>query len=251
MTSAEQIEANVILELKDVAVNYGPVNVLAGVSMQIHKGQIIALLGPNAAGKTTLMHTIAGLVPVQKGSIILNGEPIHNMVAEQIVKLGLTLVPEGRLLFGAMKTSENLELGAFRFGRRQKEERHRSFERVFKLFPIVRERHAQLAGTLSGGQQQMVAIGRGLMSRPQVLLLDEPSLGLAPVLVKELMHTLLTLKEQGLTIVLSEQNAMAALRVADLGYVMAGGKIILTGTSHELRSREKIRAAYLGYSNEK
>jgi branched-chain amino acid transport system ATP-binding protein len=193
------------------------------------------------------MFTIAGIVPVTKGKIIFNRQPIHNLAAEQIVRLGISLVPEGGLLFAAMTTLENLELGAYRWrGKEKKGEVKRSLSDVFELFPTLKEKERQTSGTLSGGEQQMVAVGRGLMSRPQLLLLDEPSLGLSPLLVKELMDTLARLREQGLTILLSEQNAVAALGIADRGYVMTGGRIVMEGSSKELRSTDGIKAAYLG-----
>jgi len=237
----------IILELSNIDVNYGLIQVLFGVKMHIYKGEIVAILGPNAAGKSTLIYAIAGVLPITKGKIIFNDHPIHNLVVEQIVRMGITLVPEGRLLFGRMKTLENLEMGAYcRHGKREKEETKQNINRIFNLFPILKERKEQIAETLSGGQQQMLAIGRGLMSRPQLLLLDEPSLGLAPILVKELMNTLKRLREQGLTILLSEQNAVAALSIGDRAYVMGGGKIVMEGSSEKLRSTNEIKAAYLG-----
>jgi len=240
-------EEKTILEINKITVHYGQVQALSGVSIRIHRGEIVALLGPNATGKSTLLCSIAGVSPITDGEILFEGNPISNLPAEQIVRLGVTLVPEGRSLFNAMKTIENLELGAYSWwGRGKKEEMKRNLSNVFKLFPALREKKDQIAGTLSGGQQQMVAIGRGLMSRPQLLLLDEPCLGLAPVLVKELMDTLLKLKEQELTILLSEQNAVAALNIADRGYVMGRGKIVLEGSSKELLSTDKVKAAYLG-----
>lgn len=236
-----------ILELSGVTVHYGLVQALSEVNLNVKKGEIVALLGPNSAGKTTLMCAIVGVLPLTNGAILFNGRPINNLPTEEIINSGITLVPEGRLLFGAMKTSENLELGAYHlWGRKKKREIQENLDNVFKLFPTLKERRNQVAGTLSGGQQQMVAIGRGLMSRPQLLLLDEPSLGLAPMLVKELMDTLNKLREQELTILLSEQNAEAALSIADRGYVMGGGKILIEGSSEELRSTDKIRSAYLG-----
>ena len=237
----------VILELHGIAVHYGLVRALSEVSVNVKRGEIVTLLGPNAAGKTTLMYAIAGVLPIRTGEIRFNGRLISNLPSEKIVRLGITLVPEGRLLFGAMKTSENLDLGAYHLWKRGKrKEIQRNLSGIFKLFPALQERRNQIAGTLSGGEQQMVAIGRGLMSNPQLLLLDEPSLGLSPLLVRQLMDTLAKLKEQGLTILLSEQNAEAALSIADRGYVMGGGRIVLEGSSDELLSTDKIKAAYLG-----
>ncbi len=236
-----------ILELSGITVHYGLVQALSEVNLNVKKGEIVALLGPNSAGKTTLMHAIAGVLPLTQGEILFRGRSINNLPTEEIINLGITLVPEGRLLFGAMKTSENLELGAYHlWGRKKKREIKENLDNVFKIFPTLKERRNQMAGTLSGGQQQMVAIGRGLMSQPQLLLLDEPSLGLAPMLVKELMDTLSMLRKQGLTILLSEQNAEAALGVANRGYVMGGGRILIEGSSEELRSTDSIKAAYLG-----
>jgi branched-chain amino acid transport system ATP-binding protein len=240
-------EKKTILEINKITVHYGQVQALSGVTIHIRRGEIVALLGANATGKSTLLCSIAGIRPITDGEILFDGSSISNSPAEQIVKLGVTLVPEGRLLFNAMKTIENLELGAYCWwGRGKKEEMKRNLSNVFKLFPVLREKKDQVTGMLSGGQQQMVAIGRGLMSRPQLLLLDEPCLGLAPVLVKELMGALLKLKEQGLTILLSEQNAAAALNIADHGYVMGGGKVVLEGSGRELLSTDKVKVAYLG-----
>jgi len=234
-----------ILELNNITVHYGQIRALSNVSINICRGEIIALLGPNAAGKTTLIHSIAGVLPITEGEIIFNRQPIHNLSAERLVRLGLTLVPEGRLLFPAMNTLENLELGAYHL-KEKKRELQKNILAIFELFPILKERKKQTAGTLSGGQQQMVALGRGLMSRPELLLLDEPSLGLAPLVVRELMDSLTKLREQKITILLSEQNAIAALSIADRGYIMGGGRIVFEGTSCELRSKDRIKAAYLG-----
>jgi branched-chain amino acid transport system ATP-binding protein len=238
----------ILLELDHITVHYGPIRALSGLSINICEGEIVALLGPNGAGKSTLMYTIAGILPITEGQITLSRQPIHVLSVEQIVRLGITLVPEGKLLFGSMKTSENLELGAYHWvGKKKNEEIKRSMSDVFKLFPALKEKEKQAAGALSGGQQQMIAIGRGLMSRPRLLLLDEPSLGLAPILVKQLMGTLGKLREErGLTILLSEQNAMAALSIADRAYVMRGGKVIMEGSGEKLRSTDEIRIAYLG-----
>jgi len=240
-------ERETLLEVRGITVYYGLVQALSEVTLNVKRGEIVALLGPNAAGKTTLMYAIAGVLPIAKGEVIFHGLPLSNLQAEQIVKKGITLVPEGRLLFGGMKTFENLELGAYHlWNRKRKAEIKEKLSNIFGLFPVLKERGNQIAGTLSGGQQQMVAIGRGLMSRPHLLLLDEPSLGLSPLLVQELMESLRKLREQELTILLSEQNAEAALRIADRGYVMGGGRILIEGTSKELRSTERIRTAYLG-----
>lgn len=242
-----QEKSQTILELGSLTVNYGLMQALSEINLHIDKGEIVAILGPNAAGKTTLMYAITGIVPITKGKITFNGQNIINLGPEQIVRLGISLVPEGRLLFPGMKTIENLELGAYHYkGRNRKENMKIGLDEVFELFPILKDRRNQMAGTLSGGQQQMLALGRGLMSKPELLLLDEPSLGLAPLLVKEVMNTLMKLKERGLTILFSEQNALAALSIADRGYVVNAGKVVMEGDSQQLRSMDKIRIAYLG-----
>jgi branched-chain amino acid transport system ATP-binding protein len=240
-------ERAVILGLTDVAVNYGALRVLSGINIQVGKGEIVALLGPNASGKTTLMNAIAGLLPTSGGTIYFEGRSIQNIAVERLVRMGISLVPEGKLLFNAMKTFENLELGAYHRNRKnQKSEIESTVDSIFKLFPVLKMRKNQLAGTLSGGEQQMLAVGRALMSRPRLLLLDEPSLGLSPLLTQELMHALSKLREDGLTIFLSEQNVLAALGIAHRGYVMSEGSIVLEGSGKELQSVDKIRAAYLG-----
>jgi len=238
------------LELIDVVVHYGHLQALYGVSMYIRKGEIVAILGPNGAGKSTLVYAIAGILPITKGKIIFNGHPINGLPSEGIVDLGITLIPEGRLLFARMKVLENLELGAFRWrGKRKKIEIKQNLNQIFELFPVLKERKSEMAGTLSGGQQQMIALGRGLMSDPELLLLDEPALGLAPIVIDELMDTLVRLRnERGLTILLSEQNAVAALDIANRVYVMGGGKVVMEGSSEELRSSDVIKETYLGNS---
>jgi branched-chain amino acid transport system ATP-binding protein len=236
-----------ILEVSDIVVSYGSIEILHGISLHVKRGEIVALLGPNSAGKTTLMYAIAGVLPILAGRILFNRQPIHNLPPEQVAKLDITLIPEGRLLFGRMKILENLELGAYRLrGKEKKAEIRGRINEVLKLFPALQEKKEDKVWTLSGGQQQMVAIGRGLMSRPKLLLLDEPSLGLAPILVRESMETLVRLKEQGLSILISEQNSAAALRIADRGYVMGDGRIIMEDSSKNLASADKIKAAYFG-----
>lgn len=236
------------LEIKDISVDYGGVQALSGVNMYVRRGEIVAILGPNAAGKSTLVYTIAGIVPSKTGEIIFEGKPIQNLPTEQIVRLGISVVPEGKLLFLEMKALENLELGAYRLPSKvRKRKLQESIDNIFGLFPILKSKKGQLAGSLSGGQQQMIAIGRGLMSKPRLLLLDEPSLGLAPVVITEVMDTLSKLREeQELTILLSEQNAVAALGIADRGYILAGGEVIMEGSSDELQSTKRIQEAYLG-----
>jgi branched-chain amino acid transport system ATP-binding protein len=240
-------ERGIVLELTDVVVSYGALRVLSGINIQVRKGEIVALLGPNASGKTTLMHAIAGLLRPASGGISFEGRSIQAIAVERLVRMGISLVPEGKLLFGAMKTSENLELGAYHLGKKNnRREIDSTADRIYKLFPVLKARKNQIAATLSGGEQQMLAVGRALMSRPRLLLLDEPSLGLSPLLTQELMVALSRLRDDGLTILLSEQNAIAALGIADRGYVMSEGNIVLEGSSVELQSVDKIRTAYLG-----
>lgn len=242
-------DESALLAIRNIDVGYGATQVLFGVSMSIFKGEIVSILGPNSAGKTTLMSAISGLLPAYGGEIVFHNRTIRGLAVEQIVRLGITMVPEGRLVFGGMKTWENLEVGAYsRKGRKEQQAIKDNLDSVYMLFPVLKLRREQLAGTLSGGEQQMLAIGRGLMSKPELLLLDEPSLGLAPILVDELMDTLKRLKEQGLTILLSEQNAVAALGIADRAYVIRGGRVIMEGTAEELRSIDEIKTAYLGHS---
>lgn len=227
---------------------YGPFIVLNKINLHIDKGEIVTLLGTNGMGKSTLMLTIAGLMPAVQGKITLNGQVINGLTTQQIVKLGLALVPQGRMLFPNMTVMDNLELGAYHLsGRDRKKEIERDFATVFRVFPILKERKRQRAGTLSGGQQQMLAIGRGLMSRPQLLLLDEPSTGLAPLLVLEVMKTLAKLREEtGVSILLAEQNAEAALDIADRGYVLGGGRIMTEGTCQQLIASDIVKLVYLG-----
>ncbi|MFC1980347.1 ABC transporter ATP-binding protein [Chloroflexota bacterium] len=237
-----------ILELSAVDAGYGPVTILRQVNLHVKMGEVIALLGANGMGKTTLLHTIVGLLPTVRGEIIVNGQAISGISPQQAVSLGMALIPEGRLLFPLMTVLENLKLGAYHLrGKGKREEIERNLASVFKLFPVLEERKGQQAGTLSGGEQQMVAVGRGLMGRPTLLLLDEPSVGLAPMLVSQLMDTLSQLRtETGMSILIAEQNARAALRIADRGYILGGGTIIMDGSSQKIRDTDAIRAAYLG-----
>lgn len=246
MMSADKNKS--ILDLNEVSMGYGPFIVLNKINLHIDKGEIVTLLGTNGMGKSTLMLTIAGLMPAVQGKIILNGQVINGLTTQQIVKLGLALVPQGRMLFPNMTVMDNLELGAYHLsGRDRKKEIERDFATVFRVFPILKERKRQRAGTLSGGQQQMLAIGRGLMSRPQLLLLDEPSTGLAPLLVLEVMKTLAKLREEtGVSILLAEQNAEAALDIADRGYVLGGGRIMTEGTCQQLIASDIVKLVYLG-----
>ncbi len=233
-----------ILEVRDVASGYGEVQILWGASLALESGKITALVGANGAGKTTLLRTVMGLVRLKGGSVNFNGSDVSHLAAHTKAEMGLTLVPEGRQLFGAMSIEENLEMGAA--PRRAKAHYRQNMERVYEIFPRLAERRHQKAHTLSGGEQQMLAVARGIMAEPLVLMIDELSLGLAPVLVLGLFQTLRTLKQEGLTLLLVEQNVQMALAVSDYAFVLAHGKIDLQGSSHELINNEHMKAAYLG-----
>ncbi|MCD6580643.1 MAG: ABC transporter ATP-binding protein [Desulfuromusa sp.] len=233
---------DVLFEIKDLEVSYGSITAIKGISLEVHKGEIVTILGANGAGKTTTMRTISQLLKAKSGSIKFKGQELTQLPAHKIVKLGISQSPEGRRVFGILTVEENLMLGAFVRSRMNKE----TLEWVYQLFPRLEERRKQLAGTLSGGEQQMLAIGRSLMSDPEMLLLDEPSLGLAPILVKAIFEQIKIIANKGLTVLLVEQNAKAALKLADRGYVLDVGKIALSGTSAELLASEKIQEAYLG-----
>jgi branched-chain amino acid transport system ATP-binding protein len=237
-----------MLRIKNLEAGYGPLKVLRKVSLHIGSGEIVTVIGANGAGKSTFLKTIAGLLGARGGEILFEKEDIRKLPAERIVSLGCSLVPEGRQLFAPMTVRENLVLGAcVQFRRKRQEEVREDLERVFGLFPRLREREAQLAGTLSGGEQQMLAIGRALLSRPRMLLLDEPSMGLAPRMVREIFaHIARLRREFGLTILLVEQNARGALAIADRGYVLETGRIILQGPSGDLLSNKDVQRAYLG-----
>jgi len=236
-----------LLEVKSVTCHYGGVRALHRVSLEEHEGEIVALIGGNGAGKTTLLNLISGFVRPTTGSISLMGKDITAMSPEKIVDLGIGQVPEGRLLFGPLTVQENLELGAYkRRGKRERQAVKSDFDYVLKLFPILERRLEQKAGTLSGGEQQMLAIGRGLLGKPTLMLLDEPSLGLAPLVVQEILSVIARIKEEGATILLVEQNAKAALKVADRAYVLETGKIRIQGNAAELLENEEVKKAYLG-----
>jgi branched-chain amino acid transport system ATP-binding protein len=231
--------------VRDLAVSYGGVLALQGVSLHVDPGEVVALVGANGAGKTTLLKAIAGLLRPLRGDVELDGRRINDVEAPERVRLGVALVPEGRRLFSRLTVRENLTLGALT--NRDPQQREELFERVYALFPILRERAGQRAGTLSGGEQQMLAIARALMSRPKLLMLDEPSLGIMPRLIDEIMAVLGQLHARdGLTMLLVEQNVPAALRLANRGYVLQTGRIVLEGTSEELLGSELVRKAYLG-----
>lgn len=241
-----------MLRIKNLEAGYGPLKVLRKVSLHIDPGEIVTVIGANGAGKTTLLKTVSGLLASRGGEILFEKKAIRKVPAERIVSLGCSLVPEGRQLFAPMTVRENLILGAcVQYRRRRHEEVDEDMERVFGLFPRLKEREAQLAGTLSGGEQQMLAIGRALLSRPRMLLLDEPSMGLAPRMVREIFtHIVHLRKEFGLTILLVEQNARGALAIADRGYVLETGRMVLQGPSEELLSNKNVQRAYLGWSSE-
>ncbi|MEM0295513.1 MAG: ABC transporter ATP-binding protein [Candidatus Korarchaeum sp.] len=234
----------IVLEVKDLDAGYEDLQVLWGISMNVRRGEIVSLLGSNGAGKTTTLRVIAGLIKPLKGEILLRGERITDLPSYKRVSLGLSLVPEGRQLFPMMTVMENLEMGAYTPKAREKF--MDSLEWVFSLFPVLRERRNQLAGTMSGGEQQMLAIARALMSRPEILALDEPSMGLAPRLVSDIFHTLGRMREEGVTILLAEQNARAALEISDRTYILETGRIVKEGISSQLIEMEEVRRAYLG-----
>lgn len=233
-----------MLKIEDINVFYGNIHALKGVSLDINEGEIVTLIGANGAGKSTLLKTISGLLKPKNGSILFEGQSISGKVAQAIVKQGLSHVPEGRRVFANMSVEENLELGAYL--RSDKQGIKEDFEKVYHLFPRLLERKKQLSGTLSGGEQQMLAMGRALMARPKLLLLDEPSMGLAPLLVKTIFRIIEEINQSGTTILLVEQNANMALSIADRAYVIETGKIVLSGSSDELNQSDQIRMAYLG-----
>ena len=227
-----------------MCVSYGGIRALKGVSLSVDEGQIVTLIGANGAGKSTTLRAISGLQKVQSGSILYGGEELTSLPAKEIVRRGIIHVPEGRRVFPDMTVAENLKIGAFL--RTDKAAIAQDMDYVYSLFPRLKERSWQLAGTLSGGEQQMLAVGRALMSRPKVLMMDEPSLGLAPLIVKDIFSIIRRVNQDGITVLLIEQNANAALRIADYGYVLETGTIALSGTGEELLRNESVREAYLG-----
>jgi len=233
-----------VLEFRGVNTHYGPVHVLKDVDITIYEGEITSLLGGNASGKTTTLKTILGMVHPSSGEVVLDGEVISNMTTTEIVSRGVSMVPENRRLFKRMTIKENLDIGAYL--RTDKENLDDDLERIFELFPRVKERLGQKAGTLSGGEQQMVAVGRALMARPKVLLMDEPSMGLAPVLVATNFEIIKQINEAGTTVFVVEQNANMALSIADRGYVLQTGQIVLADTAENLLANPQMRSAYLG-----
>jgi branched-chain amino acid transport system ATP-binding protein len=233
-----------LLEAKDLHVAYGAILALQGISFHIEEGEIVTLIGANGAGKSTILRTISGLLRPVRGDILFHDRSLVTVAAEGIVRLGISQVPEGRQIFSKLTVRENLEMGAYT--RRNKREIQESMERVFQSFPRLKERLAQAGGTLSGGEQQMLAMGRGLMSRPTLLLLDEPSMGLAPILVEEIFNIIQTINSQGTSILLVEQNAAMALSVAHRGYVLETGRVVLEGKAQDLLENPQVQEAYLG-----
>ncbi len=233
-----------ILEVENVHTYYGHIHALKGISLTVEQGEIVTLIGANGAGKSTTLNTISGLLRPREGHVRLHDEDLSRFPAHEIVAKGVVQVPEGRRMFARLTVTENLEMGAY--SRSDRDGVHQSMEQVFALFPRLKERRSQVAGTLSGGEQQMLATGRALMAHPKVLLMDEPSMGLAPVLVDSIFATIKQLNEQGTTILLVEQNARMALQVADRGYVLQTGQVVLSDTAENLRQNEMVQKAYLG-----
>ena len=233
-----------MLEVKDVEVFYGVIQAIKGISFEVNEGEVIALIGANGAGKTTTLHTITGLLQPKKGSIMFAGKDITKVPAHKIVSLGMAHVPEGRRVFGELTVYENLKMGAYT--RKDKAEIQETLEMVYKRFPRLEERKNQLAGTLSGGEQQMLAMGRALMSHPKIIVMDEPSMGLSPIFVNEIFKIIQDVSKSGTTVLLVEQNAKKALSIADRAYVLETGKIVLEGNAKELMNNDSIKKAYLG-----
>jgi branched-chain amino acid transport system ATP-binding protein len=244
MSDVERRNGKPVLELRDVSTHYGPIRVLRDVNIEIYPREIVCLLGGNASGKTTTLKTILGYVTPTQGEVLLDGEKMNGIPTQRLVEKGVSMVPENRRLFKRMTVRENLELGSFL--RRDSDRVAQDLERVFDLFPRVKERLNQRAGTLSGGEQQMVAVGRALMAEPKVLLMDEPSMGLAPVLVSQNFDIIRQINEQGTTVFVVEQNANMALSIADRGYVLQTGEIVLSDTAEKLLNNPQMREAYLG-----
>jgi branched-chain amino acid transport system ATP-binding protein len=238
--------AAALLELNKLEVAYGGIHAVKGIDLIVRQGELVCLIGANGAGKTTTLKGITGLQPVKAGKVVYDGKDVTGKPAFQLVRKGLSMVPEGRGVFGALTIEENLAMGAY--SRSDRNEIKQDVERVFGLFPRLKERRKQTAGTLSGGEQQMLAMGRAIMSRPKLLLLDEPSMGLAPLMVQKVFETVLAISGEGVTILLIEQNAKLALEVSNRGYVMESGTITLSGDARQLLSDPKVREAYLGES---
>ncbi len=233
-----------MLEVKDIEVFYGVIQAIKGVSFEVNEGEIIALIGANGAGKTTTLQTITGLISPKKGQIFFEGQDITHVPAHKIVSMGMAHVPEGRRVFAQLSVLDNLKLGAFT--RKDKEEIEETLIRVYKRFPRLEERKNQIAGTLSGGEQQMLAMGRALMSHPKIILMDEPSMGLSPIFVNEIFDIIQEVSESGTTVLLVEQNAKKALSIANRGYVLETGRIVLEGDAKDLLNNDRVKKAYLG-----
>ena len=233
-----------MLEIRDIEVFYGMIQAIKGVSFEVNEGEVIALIGANGAGKTTILHSITGLIAPKKGKILFEGQDITSTPAHKIVSMGMAHVPEGRRVFAQLTVLENLKMGAFT--RKDKDEIEESMIRVYKRFPRLEERKNQMAGTLSGGEQQMLAMGRALMSRPRIILMDEPSMGLSPIFVNEIFDIIREVSEGGTTVLLVEQNAKKALAIADRAYVLETGKIVLDGKAEDLLNDDSVKKAYLG-----
>ncbi len=233
-----------MLEINDLEVYYGAINALKGISFKVEQGEIIALIGANGAGKTTTLHTISGLIPAKHGSVMFNGRELTKTPAHKIVAMGMAHVPEGRRVFAQLSVYENLTLGAYT--RKDKDGINETLERVYERFPRLKERRNQLAGTLSGGEQQMLAMGRALMSKPSIILMDEPSMGLSPLYVNEIFDIIQEINKSGTTVLLVEQNAKKALSIASRAYVLETGNITLSGDAHELMDNADVKKAYLG-----
>ena len=232
-----------MLEVKDLEVYYGMIQAIKGISFEVNKGEVIALIGANGAGKTTTLHTITGLLSPKKGSVIFEGKDITKIPAHKIVSMGMAHVPEGRRVFADLSVYENLKLGAYT--RKDKENLNKDLENIYKRFPRLAERKNQSAGTLSGGEQQMLAMGRALMSKPSIILMDEPSMGLSPILVNEIFDIIRKINADGVTVLLVEQNAKKALSIANRAYVLETGKIVLSGDAKELMNDDSVKKAYL------
>ncbi|MBP3272322.1 MAG: ABC transporter ATP-binding protein [Ruminococcus sp.] len=233
-----------MLEIKDLCVNYGMIKALKGISFEVNEGEVIALIGANGAGKTTTLHTLTGILPAKSGSVRFNGVELTKTPAHKIVKMGIAHVPEGRRIFQQLTVLDNLKLGAFT--RNDKDGIAEDMEMVYKRFPRLAERKSQIAGTLSGGEQQMLAMGRALMSRPKIIVMDEPSMGLSPILVSEIFDIITSIRKDGTTVLLVEQNAKKALSISDRAYVLETGKITLSGKASDLINDEQVKKAYLG-----
>ncbi|MGW8287839.1 MAG: ABC transporter ATP-binding protein [Desulfobulbales bacterium] len=235
-----------MLKVRNLESGYGKLRVLKRISMHVDPGEIVTIIGANGAGKTTLLHTITGLVKISSGEVVFKNHNLARLKPEKIVSAGCSLVPEGRQVFSTMTVEENLILGGYVLAKKNKKSLDEEIARVYELFPVLKDRAKQLAGTLSGGEQQMLAMGRGLMAKPSLIMMDEPSTGLAPLIVKNIFKVILQLREEGNTVLLVEQNAKAALGIADRGYVLETGKIILQGAAEDLLQNRDVQRAYLG-----